>query len=78
LMPLTSEMLNSNIMVNHIGTWKYRFRMVSCRINLAGTGMRKPPMMAYKRKMMAAVGTTILKNLFKGVLINHAKGTERA
>ena len=39
-------------MVNHIGTWKYRFRMVSLSTWSGGTGNRNPAMIVYPSNKM--------------------------
>jgi len=39
-------------MVNHIGTWKYRLRIVSLMMNCLGTGIKKPPITVYARKII--------------------------
>jgi hypothetical protein len=44
--------VKNNIIANHMGTWKYKFLTVSLRINLAGTGSNKPPMIVYASNRM--------------------------
>ena len=40
------------IIANHIGTWKYRLRIVSFRIGSRGTGSKKPATTVYNNKKM--------------------------
>ena len=43
----TNEIVIKIIMANHIGMWKKVFLMVSFKIGIAGTGIKKPPIIAY-------------------------------
>src|SRR6185295_19705963 len=44
------EAINTAIMANHMGTWKNKFRIVSCRIANRGTGTSNPPIIVINRK----------------------------
>src|SRR5690606_35700712 len=51
----TTEMMYRVNMVNHIGTWKYTLRMVSCTMGNAGTCPKSPMIILYRSNRIAKI-----------------------